>query len=370
MDSVESPLEVLSRAATMVQNCDAYGGSDSETFEASSESPAISERRPSFGDGRVANGNGASGAKELPTTKWRRDRRSMRLPDYKPRDGVITNGTTKASRSQSFNEHHRRAVLAPRPTQPHSDGESPEREERAYQPFNGTRSKTALSNSKIDSVDSATAGLKIDGSNGVKPPDYVEVPIDMRTRARGSPPPYSQALAHRPSVITQTRAKEPRRGEFVPSSMSMCDPVIDEHFRRSLGADYMALFGKKPTSLTSENSNAAASKPPTKDRGSSPIMFASDPCINFLATQDKTGEKTSEPTQKQSEEVKNNESIAMEVDSAGLSVDEHFAKALGDTWKKIQEKRLNVDNKTAENLTDTSSDAANSKILSRRGVVI
>ena len=33
----------------------------------------------------------------------------------------------------------------------------------------------------------------------------------------------------------------------------MCDPVIDEHFRRSLGKDYMTLFAKKTTASKPNN---------------------------------------------------------------------------------------------------------------------
>jgi hypothetical protein len=34
----------------------------------------------------------------------------------------------------------------------------------------------------------------------------------------------------------------------------MCDPVIDEHFRRSLGKDYMSLFSSDSSTTTSSNS--------------------------------------------------------------------------------------------------------------------
>lgn len=75
-------------------------------------------------------------------------------------------------------------------------------------------------------------------------------------------------------------------------SISMCDPVIDEHFRRSLGADYMALFNKK--------------SPPQPKPAISPKTTITVSCNN---------------------------------DSVATSVDDHFAKALGDTWKKLQADR-------------------------------
>lgn len=103
----------------------------------------------------------------------------------------------------------------------------------------------------------------------------------------------------------------------------MCDPVIDEHFRRSLGDDYMNLFKKN-----TENAQPGP-KPNTKDRASSPIQFKSD------------------------EPPKATKIIAMEVDDASLSVDDHFAKALGDTWRQIQTSRLK-DNEKA-NTSNTST---------------
>lgn len=155
---------------------------------------------------------------------------------------------------------------------------------------------------------------------------------------------------------------------FVAGSLSMCDPVIDEHFRRSLGDDYMNLFKK--------NADAAqpGPKPNTKDRASSPIQF--------------------EPE----EPPKPAKIIAMEVDDASLSVDDHFAKALGDTWKQIQTSRLKdtdksqtsskggVDDHFSKALGDTwkkiqsskftlspnddKSKEQTAKIISRSGVVI
>ncbi|CAD7006160.1 unnamed protein product [Ceratitis capitata] len=101
----------------------------------------------------------------------------------------------------------------------------------------------------------------------------MESPIDMSVTSsslkhRSSPPPpyraplpgstYATALA-RPSVITQApskRERERERGEREmlanrendnrsTESISTCDTVIDEHFRRSLGPNYAVLFGKK-----------------------------------------------------------------------------------------------------------------------------
>ncbi|XP_050343135.1 uncharacterized protein LOC126768830 [Nymphalis io] len=318
MKKVESPLDVLSRAATMVQPCPAYPASDSDGFE----TPSTASSGESEGDRTLSPEAPRAQTKEL-TGKWRRERRSVRQPEYRPKE----NGKM-ALRSQSFNE--RRSVPASiARAQRHSDGE--------------------LS----DEIDDAPANLAL---NGKAPPEYPgmkhEAPIDMRLRSRPAPPPYN-----RPSVI--------KSNDSPPGSMSMCDPVIDEHFRRSLGDDYMNLFKKNSPP---ENSQPGP-KPNTKDRASSPIQFKND------------------------EDPKPAKIIAMEVDDASLSVDDHFAKALGDTWRQIQTSRLKdnekqtskggVDDHFSKALGDTWKKIQSSKlnidddkkdqttkIITRSGVVI
>ncbi|XP_028038565.1 transcription cofactor vestigial-like protein 4 [Bombyx mandarina] len=273
MEKVETPLDVLSRAATMVQPCPAYPVSDSDSFE----TPSTASSGESEGDRTLSPETPRSQSKEA-TGKWRRERRSIRLPEYRPKE----NGKM-ALRSQSFNE--RRTVVPFTRAQPHSDGD--------------------LS----DETDDGPANLTVNGKKA--PPEYpgskYEAPIDMRLRSRPAPPPYS-----RPSVITKSN-------DTPPGSMSMCDPVIDEHFRRSLGDDYMNLFKKN-----SENAQPGP-KPNMKDRASSPILF-----------------KTEEPP-------KPTKIIAMEIDDPSLSVDDHFAKALGDTWRQLQTSKSKENEKTQLN---------------------
>ncbi|XP_046665833.1 uncharacterized protein LOC124357817 isoform X1 [Homalodisca vitripennis] len=127
---------------------------------------------------------------------------------------------------------------------------------------------------------------------GAPPPEYPHKtapgihsePIDMSTRRpRGSPPSYSQSLCYvrRPSVITPVQ-----QPSGVVEEEGVCDPVIDEHFRRSLGKDYMSVFAD----------NGRIKKPAT----------------------DNTVTVDSPDT------------------ASSLSVDDHFAKALGETWLKLQ----------------------------------
>lgn len=93
---------------------------------------------------------------------------------------------------------------------------------------------------------------------------------------------------------------------FVPG-ISMCDPIIDEHFRRSLGNDYLTLFSNNNVSK-----DASSCKPAAQKVTSNVIEL---------------------------------------MDNTGLSVDDHFAKALGDTWLKLNKK----DGEIKSNGTDNQS---------------
>ncbi|XP_016966375.1 protein enabled homolog isoform X2 [Drosophila biarmipes] len=153
---MESALDVLSRAATMVQN------------------------NPS--EMRVT-------SKELPTTKWRRERR-QRTAEY----------------------------------QVHEAGSSEREREREREDMD----------SPID-MSVTTGALKQRAS---PPPPYRE-PL----------PGTNYAANSRPSVITQAPPKrEPPEQAHQASDMAMSD--IDEHFRRSLGEDYAVLFAKKSPTPT------------------------------------------------------------------------------------------------------------------------
>lgn len=224
---MESPLEVLSRAATMVQD--------------------------NANESRLT-------TKELPTTKWRRDRR-LRTSEYH-------HNLSSASSSP------------PSPQTPHSS---------TVRPLSETTNTTT---------------------------NPIECPIDMSVssttiKPRSPPPPYREPLPGstfatvlpRPSVITQAPKRDNHctisnreNDNHSTESISMCDPVIDEHFRRSLGANYMALFDKKSPPLPQP-----PSAPQTKLRNNTRTTVT----------------------------LTNNDAIS-------TSVDDHFAKALGDTWKKLQ----------------------------------
>lgn len=179
--------------------------------------------------------------------------------------------------------------------------------------------------------------------------------MSVSAGAKLPPPPYREPLPGsqftalaRPSVITQAPKREPksdrenkdhlkkivnleasagreterfgRQGTVhscrfafsAPESISMVDPVIDEHFRRSLGADYMNLFVKNKD---------AASKTPSHSPPHEPMSPTTPAPVKQGKPDPQTDTKSST----------NGTEVGQEIE---MSVDDHFAKALGDRWKQ------------------------------------
>lgn len=96
----------------------------------------------------------------------------------------------------------------------------------------------------------------------------------------------------------------------------MCDTVIDEHFRRSLGNNYMELFDK--------------------------ATGAASGTVSPTGIAEATGTtKTKAVSNKSDEKIEKDEEITVQAESNGggnvnFSVDDHFAKALGETWNKLK----------------------------------
>lgn len=144
-------------------------------------------------------------------------------------------------------------------------------------------------------------------------------PIDMSTRRmRGSPPSYTQSICTsglvrsgiRPSVITcmqQTPAHTATARDG-----GVCDPVIDEHFRRSLGKDYLSVFSDHNQQNIHEEVRS----------GNSESNHSGD------------------------------------ITGSALSVDDHFAKALGETWLKLQRGETKVSSAPTSQTTNADSETS------------
>ncbi|XP_046408377.1 uncharacterized protein LOC124172902 isoform X2 [Ischnura elegans] len=117
--------------------------------------------------------------------------------------------------------------------------------------------------------------------------DGATAPLDMRRRQRPTEeqpaPGHERQHQLRPSVITCAPSQSP--------ADVMDDPDIDEHFRRSLGSDYVNVF---------------SAPPPTSSR------------LHGATAPHSTNNNPPKVT--------------------GNSVDDHFAKALGDTWQWLQQR--------------------------------
>ncbi|XP_050437535.1 transcription cofactor vestigial-like protein 4 isoform X2 [Adelges cooleyi] len=122
----------------------------------------------------------------------------------------------------------------------------------------------------------------------VSPTKSTQEPLDMTTNAgRSATVPKERASvimasSSPPSVVLSRPPTTTTTTTTTTGAGGMSDPVIDEHFRRSLGKDYMSVFAPA------------------------------------VAVQEETADESPE-------------------ENTGLSaVDDHFAKALGDTWVKLQ----------------------------------
>ncbi|XP_065173897.1 MAP7 domain-containing protein 1 isoform X2 [Atheta coriaria] len=273
---VESPLDVLSRAATMLQ--------ESQQQE----------------DATVG-----KSAKQLPTAKWKRDRRTR--PDYM------------------------------RKSEPKNADRSDSHELNGVNGFATDKSSSSSTSSLASASPASPTSSVITKTNGV------DAPLDMTTtpRQRGLPPSYSQAISDPSFRSTYTNSRPNTNGrEELPSGISMCDPIIDEHFRRSLGKDYNTVFNNNA------KENPLKSKTPSPPTQSSPTATVAPVLVEAPKPKEKSPPTTPIPPVT---------SVVEMMDSSGMSVDDHFAKALGDTWAKLNKKDSNPSDNANVNTVTSSS---------------
>lgn len=166
----------------------------------------------------------------------------------------------------------------------------------------------------------------------------------------------------RPSVITCTTLPDRRyetnsNGSTSPSrkepATDICDPAIEEHFRRSLGKHY-------PEYLAKNHSVTPSPPPPSSSQTLPQMLMPLAPPLPVAPPRQASPDITmTSPSQT----VNKNVSITGSVDDhfaralgdstwlalkakndqpevpAMNSVDDHFAKALGDTWLKLKDKK-------------------------------
>lgn len=109
----------------------------------------------------------------------------------------------------------------------------------------------------------------------------------------------------------------------------MCDTVIDEHFRRSLGNNYMELFDK---------TGATAGTSPTGAVPSVAVAPVTAAVVAKTATKRVVKSPQPAPVPVAVAPVKKEEVVVAEKEDSNVnfSVDDHFAKALGETWNKLK----------------------------------
>ena len=144
---------------------------------------------------------------------------------------------------------------------------------------------------------------------------------------------------------------------------STCDPFIDEHFRRSLGNDYDLIINKNKVNMEQEiqkqrmleEQKRVSAEQTLQDQhllklkhhnykkhqihqhqalmAAAAVAASMTPQIKVATPPPSTPliqlSVVAEPTQKQVIITENNEDESNE-----LSVDDHFAKALGENWQK------------------------------------
>ncbi|KAG8224922.1 hypothetical protein J437_LFUL006281 [Ladona fulva] len=366
-------------AATLLRGGDSVSGSRSGTALVASSASTAAAPSSSASPPGSSSPHPSSGASHM--RKWRKERRSVAAASAKAAAGVETRlpsvGTTAAAAAKLFLlvPLSVRGGGAPAATVRNGDARGkPPTEAPSIQKENiGTRGHHVLWDSygKKLCVCDAESPVKCAGDDvtsdeempencssydGSQRPSESESPLDMTqprdgrsaSESSSSPPPQYQ----RPSVITcapgagrlnlpqstspsfssspppasapispkssssipgkikaeesdEENAKPGHRREMI--SGDSCDPVIDEHFRRSLGSDYVHLFSPKGSSCSSSSSSSGTAAS-GNGRGS----------------------------------WDNGNSVTI----TGMSVDDHFAKALGETWLKLQAAEMTKEGKS------------------------
>ncbi|XP_053377781.1 transcription cofactor vestigial-like protein 4 isoform X2 [Mercenaria mercenaria] len=174
--------------------------------------------------------------------------------------------------------------------------------------------------------------------------------LTMNSSGNGNNAGSHSPTQSRPSVITCTTLPDRRyetnsNGSSSPSrkesSTDICDPAIEEHFRRSLGKHYPEYLTKNPSVTPSPPPTLSQTLPVAPPRQSSPgvTMTSSPPAAN------KNVSITGSVDDHFARALGGSTWLALKSKNdqpevpAPNSVDDHFAKALGDTWLRLKDKK-------------------------------
>ncbi|KAI9559049.1 hypothetical protein GHT06_015838 [Daphnia sinensis] len=303
---METPLDVLSRAATLIH--DQLHRSSKQTDD-----------RDLTSNRAGADNEGGSSSKELPTRTKKERRRHERYHELlstaararKERVPVAMESADEVDRPLDMSTG-RRASPPPYPAAGSSSGVGipPSYPLRYPSPpdygsASGPRPSVITCASSLRSSPAPSCPSPCGSTSSSASQSRT-----ITANGSSSPPPRSRPAA-------DGEARLPQRREIISSGM--CDPVIDEHFRRSLGERYTHLFASSSPSSTSNSTNTNDSS--SRDGGAANKMPST-------------------------------------VNVTGLSVDDHFAKALGETWLKLQsetkEKEASTDSQPGSPLPSSS----------------
>eukprot|EP00095_Tigriopus_kingsejongensis_P003298 maker-scaffold355_size198070-snap-gene-0.28 protein:Tk03298 transcript:maker-scaffold355_size198070-snap-gene-0.28-mRNA-1 annotation:"hypothetical protein KGM_00435" len=181
------------------------------------------------------------------------------------------------------------------------------------------------------------------------PPSYESANAGRRLE----PVSFATVSSTTPTPPIPTPDTTPRETErvreitIITNSNSDSDPLLDEHFRRSLGANYHNLFNTEKSERSSPKSSPRALSPAQSSETSNADSTKHHPESGFSP-------KHNEPMDVDHPGQAFND----DSDMKGYTVEDHFAKALGDTWLKIKAQ------KETKNSSTSSSGATSSPSIS------
>lgn len=317
---METPLDVLSRAATLIHD-QLKSAKNDDSNQVRRELIGYDDADDDANDADDDHWNSASAAssKELPTRAKKERRRHERHHEL-----VSASAASRNSKPHHHLPHHRiknaSAASASAPEEPVDRPLDMSTNRRPSAHRSGRSPPPYPVLPVLPAYPSGNSGYPMYPS----PPDYIARPsvITCASSLRSSPAPSCPSPCSSTGSVSSSRIgagsplpplpplhHRPADTGRIPQrhiSSGMSDPVIDEHFRRSLGERYTHLFASSTSSSSASSASLVAADSSTTSGGGH---------TNPSSRDDK---------------------LPSTVNVTGLSVDDHFAKALGETWLKLQ----------------------------------